>query len=56
VGEFFVALGHELALVSDTLLCLSYLLGELGSALMDGGDEAVGSGADGRAEVVVFKE
>jgi len=56
VGDLFVALGHELPLGKDALLGLSQLLGELGSMTVDGGDEAVGCGADSCAEVVVFKE
>ncbi len=54
--EFFVALGHELPLVSNTLLGFLQLLGELGGVTVDGGDEAVGCGVDGSAEVVVFEE
>jgi len=56
VSDFFVPLGHELMLVSDTLLGLSHLLSKLGSAVVDGGDEAVGRGADSGAEVVVLEE
>jgi len=33
-----------------------HLLGVLGSASMDGGDEAIGCGMDGCAEVVVLEE
>jgi len=43
-------------LVEDALLGLLQLLGELGGATMDGGDEAVGHGTDGHAKVVVFEE
>jgi len=56
VGDFFVSLGHELPLVLDVLLGLLHLLGELSGVMVDGGDEAIGCGTDGCAEVVVFEE
>ncbi len=56
VSDFFVVLGHKLSLVPDTLLGFTHLLGEEGGAMVDGGDEAIGRGADGGAEVVVFEE
>ncbi len=49
-------MGHELSLVSNTLLRFSQLLSELGGTMVDGGDKAIGHGADGSAEVVVFEE
>ncbi len=49
-------LGYELLLGENPLLRFSQLLGELGSAMVDGGDEAVGRGTDGCAEIIIFKK
>jgi len=49
-------LGHKFLLVEDASLRLSQLLGELSGTMVDGGDEAVGCGVDGHAEIVIFEE
>jgi len=54
--DFFIVLGHEVLLCQDSLLSLSKLLGKLVSVVMDGGDEAIGSGMDSVAEVLLLEE
>ncbi len=54
-GDFFFPLCHDVALIDDALLGLSYVVGVLGGAAMNGGHESVGGGVDGGAEVIVFE-
>jgi len=56
VSDFFVVLGHKVVLGQDLLLGPSKLLVVLESVVVDGGDEAVGGGMDGVAEVLLLKE
>ncbi len=49
-------LGHNVLLHQDLLVDFLELAVELGCVAMDGGDEAIGGGVDGVAEVFLLEE
>ncbi len=54
-GDFFFSLCHDVPLFEDALFRLSHVVGVLGSMVVDGGHESIGSGVDSGAEIVIFE-
>jgi hypothetical protein len=56
LSDSLVSLGDELLLFQDAPLGCSELSVELLGAVVDGGDESIGGGVDGVAQVLLLQE